>query len=81
MFYILPKFFLFLRYLNFCPDFFSYAGERLDKKVQINFKFYGVIYWETSNAIPNCPMSQKEILGLFFSNVAEKQVRDLFLKN
>ena len=33
------SFFLLLRYLNFCPDFFGHVGKRLDKKVKVNFKF------------------------------------------
>ena len=38
--------FLFLRHLNFCPDFFDQVRKRLDKKAKINFKIYGVINWE-----------------------------------
>ena len=42
------SFFLLLRYLNFCPDFFGHVGKRLDKKTKVNFKIY-VIYWEANN--------------------------------
>ena len=31
--------FLFLRYLNFYPDFFGHVGKRLDEKAKINLKF------------------------------------------
>ena len=41
--------FLFLRYLNFCPDIFGHVRKRLDKKAKVNFKIYGVINWETNN--------------------------------
>ena len=40
--------FLFLSYLNFCPDFFGDVVKRLDKKAKIAFKNYG-INWETNN--------------------------------
>ena len=29
--------------LNFCADFFGSVGERLDKKVKVNFEMYDVI--------------------------------------
>ena len=32
------KFFLFLRYLKFCADFFYHVGKWLDKKAEVNFK-------------------------------------------
>ena len=32
-------YFLFLRYLNFCPDFFGHLGKRLDKKLKLISKF------------------------------------------
>ena len=37
------RFFLLLRYLNFCPDFFGHVGKWLDKKTKVNFKIY-IIY-------------------------------------
>ena len=43
------KLFPFLRYLNFCPDFFGHVEKRLDKKVKVYFKIYDVINWETNN--------------------------------
>ena len=39
-FYIILKFFPFLGYLNFCPDFFGYVRKQLDKKANADFKFY-----------------------------------------
>ena len=41
--------FLFLRYLNFCPEFCGHVGERPDKKVKINFKINDVTDWEMNN--------------------------------
>ena len=47
-FYLLPKrLFSFLRYLNFCPSFFSHVEKWLDKKAKVNFKISDVINWET----------------------------------
>ena len=43
------KLFLFLRYLHFYPDNFGYAGKRLDKKAEVNFKIYDVPNWDTNN--------------------------------
>ena len=37
--------FSFLRYLNFYPDFFVYAGKRHGKKATVNFKIHEVIDW------------------------------------
>ena len=45
-----PKLFLFLRYLNFCPDFLCHVGrKRLDKKAEVNFRIYDIINWEAVN--------------------------------
>ena len=45
--------FLFLRYLNFCPDFVDHVGKRLDKKAQVDFKIYDVTKWDTNNCNKN----------------------------
>ena len=42
------KNFLFLRYLNFCPDFFR-SCTKTDKKTSFNFKIYDVVNWEKNN--------------------------------
>ena len=47
-YFILKVFFVFVRYLNFCPNFFG-AGKRLGKKTKINLKICGVIKWEKYN--------------------------------
>ena len=39
------KLFLFLRLLNFCPDFLGHVGKRLDKKPKVNFITYDVTNW------------------------------------
>ena len=39
----------FLRYLNFCPNFFAHVGKRLNYKAKVNFKIYDIINWETNN--------------------------------
>ena len=41
--------FCFLRYLQFCSDFFCYIGKQLDKKTKVNLKIYDVTNWNTSN--------------------------------
>ena len=38
-FYFILKLFLFLRYSNFCPDFFGHLGKRLEKKVMLIEQF------------------------------------------
>ena len=43
------KLFSFLRYLQFCPDFFCYIGKQLDKKTKVNFRIYDVTNWNTNN--------------------------------
>ena len=49
MFFTLPKkLFLFLIYLNFCPDFFGHVEKWLDQKAKANLKIYGVIKWEAN---------------------------------
>ena len=40
--WIFKKLFTFQRYLNFCLDFFSHVGKRLDKKAMVNFRNYDV---------------------------------------
>ena len=40
------KLFLFLRYLHFCPDCFSYVQKQRDKKAIVNFKIYDVTDWK-----------------------------------
>ena len=40
---------MFLKYLNFCLDFFRHIGKQLDKKAKVNFKTYEVTNWETNN--------------------------------
>ena len=42
------KLFLFLSYLNFCPDFFGHVGKWLDKKAKVNLKTHNAINWETN---------------------------------
>ena len=42
------KLFLFLRYLDFCPDFFGHVGKRFHKKAKVNLKIYDVYNLETS---------------------------------
>ena len=48
-FFGILKVFWFLRYLNFCPDFFGHVGKRLDKKAKANFKICDVTTWKTGN--------------------------------
>ena len=47
MLFISPqKVFSVLRYLNFCSNFFGHVEQRLDKKANVNSKFYYVTNWE-----------------------------------
>ena len=39
----------FLRYLNFCSDFFSHVEKRPDKKAKVSFTIHAVINWQTNN--------------------------------
>ena len=48
-FYSTLKALFVLQYLSFCLDLFVHLGKRLDKKDQVNFKFYDVTAWLTSN--------------------------------
>ena len=43
------KLFSFLRYLQFCPDFFGYIGKRLDKKAKVNLEIYDVTNCKIKN--------------------------------
>ena len=43
------KHFSFLRYLCFLPDFFGFAGKRLDKKAKVILKIYDALKWNTHN--------------------------------
>ena len=49
MLFVSPKkFFSFLRYFSFCPEFFNHVGKWLDKKAKVSFKIYDVTTWEIS---------------------------------
>ena len=39
----------FLRYIDFCRDFFGHVGKHLNKKVKGIFKIYDFINWEINN--------------------------------
>ena len=48
------KAFLFLIFSNFYNNFFGHIRKRLDKKVvEVNFKIYDVIDWETIHILSN----------------------------
>ena len=50
MVFISPqKLFFFSRYLSFCLDFFGHVAKQLDKKNQVDFKFYDVTNWLRNN--------------------------------
>ena len=38
-----------LKIFKFFPDFFFFFLKRLDKKTNVNFKAYDLIYWKTNN--------------------------------
>ena len=38
---------MFIRYLNFCPEFFGHARKRLDKKtLKVHFRIHAVINYK-----------------------------------
>ena len=43
------KLFSFLRYINFCPNFFVHVGKRLHTKAKVNFKVYDITDWQINN--------------------------------
>ena len=43
------KLFSFLKYLNFCLEFFDYVRKLLDKKTKVKFKSFDVSNWDTIN--------------------------------
>ena len=55
-FYLFQKLFLFLTYLNTCPNFWGQLAKGLHKKAYLKFKLYSVIDWETNNY--NTPIVQ-----------------------
>ena len=46
-------FFLPVKYLNFCPNFFGHVGKRFEKKAKVNFKIYDVTDCTTNNYNPH----------------------------
>ena len=49
VFHLSQKLFPFLRYLNFCSDFFDHVGKGLSKKAEVTFKICEVMEWTTNN--------------------------------
>ena len=45
------KLFPFLRYLNFCSDFFVHVVKQLHKKAKVNFNVYHTTTWERNTRI------------------------------
>ena len=81
MVFISPKkLFSFWKYLNFCPDFFSYVGKRLDEKVKFNFKVYDVANWEqtiTMHILPNISRNKRNKTTKF-GQLIEYNIRNIF---
>ena len=40
---------LFVKILNFCPDFFGHVEKRRDNKITINLKVHDVTNWLANN--------------------------------
>ena len=53
--YFISNLVSFLRYLQFSPGFFGYAGKQFDKKAKENFKIYDVASCNTNNYINILP--------------------------
>ena len=68
---------MFLRNLNFCPDFFGYVGKRLDKRAKVNNKNYYVINWKTNNY--NTHIAQY-LKGMKFGQLMNYETRNIFLR-
>ena len=49
LFISLQKLFSFSRYLSFFSWFLGHVAKRLDKKDNVNFKFYGDTAWSANN--------------------------------
>ena len=77
------KHFSFLRYLCFLPDFFGFAGKRLDKKAKVILKIYDALSGThtitiTINILLDISKKSNQAmkLGLF----TEYSVRNIFLQ-
>ena len=61
----------FLRYLFFFPEFFGYAGKRLDNQTKVNFKIHDVINWESNNGKVSNISRSKDIQTIKFRQLLE----------
>ena len=75
---------LFLRYLNFCSDFFGHEKKRLGKKAWVNLKIYDVTNWIINNDdkhIAKCLKKQSQSDNEISSvNRIEHNVKHIFLQ-
>ena len=75
------KLFFFLRYLNFCPKSFYYAGKRFDKKAKVNLKSMTsqpgkhIIRKHILPHISRCKVN----LTMRFGQLIEYNMRNIFL--
>ena len=77
------KLFSFLRYLNFCPEFFVHVRKRRDQEAEVNFKMSDVINRKKIVAIHVLPNISK-IKGnqtMKFGQFIEYNIRSIFLQN
>ena len=88
MFFILPEeLFLFLRYLNFCPDFFVHLRKRLGKKAGVNFKILDETNWKANdynihtaqylNLVKSGQLMEYSMRNIFIKSHAEKEAERL----
>ena len=49
-FYLMPKALFVLKIFKFFPLYFGRVAKRLDKKDEVNFKFYDVTAWLKNNS-------------------------------
>ena len=54
-----------LEILKFLPCLFGYVEKWLDKKVTVNFKIYGVKFWETNDYNTHIVQSLREKLRIW----------------
>ena len=78
-------FYLFLKGLTYCPEFFGYIEKRLHKKVKfkkVNFKSHGITNWNTKNYNKHISryLKSKSNQAMKFGKLKEYNLRNIFLQ-
>ena len=82
VFHLSQKLFPFLRYLNFCSDFFDHVGKGLSKKAEVTFKICDVMGGQQTIAIHKLPnISRSNVKQTIkFGKLIECRFRYIFLE-